>query len=141
MAFQGGTDAGQQHIIRRGVIEIVCFAGKAEARGVEHPHILKRGPRLTGVLEMRNIGCVCHFIEPKRHILAHRAKCRGGHEKQKHKGANEPVGFGRDRALILRGSIEITWGRHCASVHWHPLNKSYAMPQPAVSRDTKLGLY
>jgi hypothetical protein len=43
------------------------------------------------------------------------------------KGANAPVGFGRDRTLILRGCIEITWGRHRASVHWHPLNKSYAI--------------
>jgi hypothetical protein len=39
--------------------------------------------------------------------------------------------------LILRGCIEITWGVHRASVHWHPLNKSYAMRRPAVSRDTK----
>src|SRR6266849_469808 len=82
MAFQGGTNAGQQHIIRRGVIEIVCFAGKAEARWVEHPHILKGGPGLAGVLEMRNIGYVCHFVEPKRHILAYRTKCRGD-EKSK----------------------------------------------------------
>jgi len=103
MAFQGGTHAGQQHIIRRGVIEIVSLVGKFEARWVEHPHILKPGERLTGVLEIRNIGCVCHFIEPKRHILAYRTKCRGDNEKQKHNGANASVGPGRDRALILRG--------------------------------------
>ena len=82
MAFQGGTEAGQQHIIRRGVIEIVRLAGEAEARRIEHPHILKRGPRLTGVLEMRNIGCVRHFIEPPRHIFTHGAKGSGDNEKQ-----------------------------------------------------------
>src|ERR1700722_11202939 len=135
MAFQGRTEAGQQHIIRRGMIEIVSFAGKFEARWVEHPHILKRGPRFTGVLEMRNIGCVRHFIEPTRHIFAYRTKCRGDNEKQKHKGANAPVGLGRDRTLISRGGIEITWGRHRASLHWHPLNKSYAVVAVADARD------
>ena len=90
---------------------------------------------------MRNIGCVCHFIEPTRHILAYRAECRGDDEQQKHKGADEPVGFGRGRSLILRGCIEITWSMHRASVHWHPLNKSYAMRQPAVSRDNKFRSY
>jgi hypothetical protein len=76
---------------------------------------------------MRNIGCVCQFIEPKRHIFAYRTKCRGDNEKQKNNGANASVGLGRDRALILQGCIEITWGRHRASLHWHPLNKSYAI--------------
>jgi len=76
---------------------------------------------------MRHIGCVCHFIEPKLHIFAYRTKCRGDNEKQKHNGANASVGLGRHRALILRGCIEITWGGHRASVHWQPLNKSYAI--------------
>ena len=137
MTFKVWTKAGQQQIIRRGVVEIVRFAGEAEARGIEHPHILERGPCLTGVLEMRNIGCVCHFVEPKRHILAYRTQCRGDNEKQKHKSANAPVGFGRGGSLILRGSIGINWSMHRASVHRHPLNKSYAMRQPAVSRDTE----
>ena len=76
---------------------------------------------------MRNIGCVGHFIEPTCHILAYRAKCRGDNEQQKHNGANAPIGSGRYRSLILRGCIEITWSMHRASVHRHPLNKSYAI--------------
>ena len=91
---------------------------------------------------MRNIGCVRHFIEPTRDIFAYRTECSGDNEKQKHNGAEASVGLGRDRALFLRGGIEITWGGHRASVHWHPLNKSYAIAAARVSRDNtpNLGL-
>ena len=80
MAFQAGTEPRQQPIIRRGVIEIIGLAGETEARGIEHPHFREDGPRLAGVLEMRDVGYVSHLVEAPRDILAHGAE-RGGDDE------------------------------------------------------------
>jgi hypothetical protein len=82
VAFQVGAEAGQQPIIRGGVIEIVHLAGEAETRRIEHAHIRECGPGFAGVLEMCDVGCVRHFIEAPCHILAHGAERGGDHEKQ-----------------------------------------------------------
>ena len=91
-----------------------------EARAIsriEHPHIFKRRPRPTGVLEVCNIGCVRHFIEALGHILAYGANGSGNDEKQKNDRANAPL-IGRGRTfLIMRGRIEIGSREHCASLH------------------------
>src|SRR3954454_17622227 len=95
MAVQVGAEPTQQPIIRRSVIKIVQLTGEAESRRIQHSHTCKRGPCLTGALEVRNIGCMCHFIEAARYVLSDGADRSGGYEKREHDGANTPASFGR----------------------------------------------
>ena len=70
------------------MIEIVGLIGEAEARRIEHPHLGKGWPGLSAVLQMRNVGRVCHLVEALGDILAHGAERRGNNKEQKDDDAN-----------------------------------------------------
>ena len=77
------------------MINIIRLTREAESGWIQHPHVRKCGPCFAGVLEVRNIRCVRHFIEAARYVLADRAERSGKHKERENERANMPTTSGK----------------------------------------------